>query len=329
MAEQNDELQDVFDQLSRLAPKPADAPHPKQAFARLQQHIELVEEQKLSHQIRRWFVMLNRKWVFPLLAVFLFIFAFSFPQVRAAASEFLGLFRVQQFTAITISPQQIALLEQVAEQGLTPGELEIIHEPGQGQVVDSLKEAEDLTGLTAVRTLPSLGEAAEILTTGGGNGRFTVDLKGARAIVEAAGGDPNLLADSLDGAEVIVSVYPGVAQNWSDGTSLMQTPSPVLDYPDDMEPTVLGEALLQVLGLNTEEAHDLAQSIDWTSTLLLPIPRDAATFSAVTVDGVNGMALSSLTSEDNVLLWQKEGRIYLLTGKMPMDNLLELADSLQ
>jgi hypothetical protein len=323
-------MQDVFDQLSTLAPKGVNAPRPAaQAFDRLQQRIELEEENKFSNQLRRFFTMSNRKWAYALVGVLLFVFAFSFPQVRAAANNFLGLFRVQQFTAITISPQQISILREVSEKGLTPGELEILNDPGQANKVGSLEEAQELTGLTAVRTITDLGEPEEIYTMAGGNGRLTIDLEGARAIVEAVGGDPSLLPDSLDGAQVEVDIFSSVQQGWSDGIHLMQTESPVVEYPNDLDPTLLGEALLQVLGMTADEAHNLAQSIDWTSTLLLPIPRDVATFSQVTVDGVSGLALNSLSGKENAILWQKDGMVYLLTGAISADELLNLANSMQ
>ena len=52
----------------------------------------------------------------------------AFPSVRAAASDFLGLFRVQQFAPISVSPQQLALLERLGEEGLEPGEFVVTQE---------------------------------------------------------------------------------------------------------------------------------------------------------------------------------------------------------
>lgn len=330
MTENDDEIQDVLDQLSALNPPKAVTPQAtRQAYTRLQERIEQAEENRLSNQLWRILTMFNRKIAYGAAFVLLFGIAFTFPQVRAAASDFLGLFRVQQFTAVSISPQQLALLEQVAEQGLTPGEVEILNEPGQTTPADSLEAARLSTGLETVRTIPSLGDPTEIYTVEGGNARLTIDLKGAQAIVAAVGGDPALLPDSLDGAQVDVSTYAGVEQSWEDGTTLMQTESPVVEYPEGLDPAVLGEALLQVLGLDADEAHNLAQTIDWTSTLLLPIPRNVATFHEVSVNGVSGMAISSLETADSVLLWQDGGMVYVLAGQTTVEKLLELAGSMQ
>jgi len=69
----------------------------------------------------------------------------AFPTVRAAAGEFLGLFRVQKFAPISVSPQQMALLGQLQEQGMSPGELVMVSEPDEPMAVDTLETAAHLT----------------------------------------------------------------------------------------------------------------------------------------------------------------------------------------
>ncbi|MEI2608076.1 MAG: hypothetical protein V9G20_05540 [Candidatus Promineifilaceae bacterium] len=106
-------------------------------------------------------------------------------------------------------------------------------------------------------------------------------------------------------------------------------PARRVDYPDDVDPTVLGEALLQILGLSPEEAHAMAQEIDWTSTLVVPVPQTAFTFSEVMVDGTSGMALTSLEDGQSGLMWQKDGVVYFLTAPGSTEDLVKLADSLK
>lgn len=323
---------DVLHQLQVLEPTASDAPRPAaQALARVKGEIERQEANRLHRRFGRfWLAPQRRTAVAAIFALFLLIFAFSFPAVRAAASDFLGLFRVQKFAAISISPEQIAILQQVAEQGLMPGEVEIVNEPGELQQVGSLNEAAANTGLAGIKTVPGLGEPQEIYVADGGDGRFHVNLEGARAIVQAAGADPLLLPESLDGAVVNVVVFPGVQQVWDNGVTLMETPSPVVQYPEDVDPTVLGEALLQLLGMNPAEAARLAQNIDWTSTLLLPIPQDFASFNEVTVNGVSGLALNAAGGEGSALFWQKADVVYLLVGQdMAAADLVELANSIE
>ena len=325
MMNQEKEVQKVLDQLSVLEPQVGDTPRTAaQAMTRVRLAVDAQEDARLVNRMGRLMMQPNRRLA-TAVALFLIMFAaaFSFPAVRAAASDFLGLFRVQKFAAISVSPEQIALLQQVAEEGLMPGQVEIIEEPGELRQVESLDVAQLETGLSVVRTLANQGEPAEIWVADGGNGRIIVDLAGARAIVEAAGADPQLLPDSLE-------LFAGIQQQWADGTVLMQTASPEVDYPDDVDPTVLGEALLQVLGLSDAEAYRLARSIDWTSTVLLPVPQEFASFTEVTVDGVSGMALDSLGGEGSTLLWQKDGVVYILIGPNRSSNeLVSLAGTLR
>lgn len=271
--------------------------------------------------------MFKRKYALATMAILVvFSLAFAFPSVRAAASDFLGLFRVQKFAAISISPEQLAMLEEIAESGLMPGQVEMIDEPGEMTAVSSLEEAEASAGLS-VRTLAELGDPHQIFTVDGGSGRLIVNVEDTRAIVETAGVDPSLIPDSLDGASIDVTVYPAVSQQWDD-VVLLQSPSPLVEYPDDVDTVALGEALLQILGMDSRQARRLARSIDWTNTLLLPIPENVATFTEVQVDGVTGIALSSLNGRDVALMWQKDGVVFILSGGNVAE-LIEIADSLQ
>lgn len=331
MNEQDEQTREVLEQLAVLKPQAADAPRPvAQAWAGLQNQIEAGRQHRRPWRLQAFLFSPARRVAFT--TVFLIIFlgtALSFPTVRAAASEFLGLFRVQKFAAISISPEQVAMLEQIAEQGISPGELEVYEEPGAGTPVDSLAEAQQLTGLETLRTVPGLGTPTSIFVTDGGNGRFRIDPEGTRALLEAAGVDPAILPPTLTNSSIRITVFAGVEQQWENSISLMQTESPIVEYPEEIDPALLGSALLQVLGMSKAEANRLAQQIDWTGTLLLPIPENAATFNEVTVEGNSGIALTSLDGQFGALIWQRDGIIHLLVGEQTTTDLLQLAHSLE
>lgn len=326
-----DDIHDVLDQLASLTPTADDAPRPAgQALAQLKVRINANIPSRQDNLLWRITAMLTRKRAFAMISlVVLLLVAFSLPPVRAAASDFLGLFRVQKFAAISISPQQMALLERMAEEGLYPGEVEMIEDPGGPQKVASLEEAAAQTG-RGVATIPDLGAPAEIQVMQGGSGRLHVDLENARAILEAADVDPKALPDSLDGAAVDVTIYPSVEQYWENSNLLlMQTQSPLVDYPDDVNVTVLGQALLELLGMAPGEARRLATSIDWTNTLIMPIPENLATFQEVQVNGTSGLALSSVDGAGNSLIWQEGGSVYLLAGDATVGALVAAAEGMQ
>jgi len=47
----------------------------------------------------------------------------------------------------------------------------------------------------------------------------------------------------------------------------------------------------------------------------------------VVVDGVNGVALEPLDGEGSAMLWQKEGKVYMLNGQGPVEELLSMVAS--
>jgi hypothetical protein len=324
-----------MEQLAHLAPQGSDVARPaSEVLARIQSQV--AGSQRVSdHRPGRFPIMMRRRSAVVLVSlVLLLVVSLALPPVRAAASDFLGLFRVQKFAPISVSPQQLQLLEEIADQGLYPGEFESIDEPGPQKVVGSLAEAQSETGLT-VLSPEALGPADEIRVADGGSGRLTVDVENARAILRAAEVDPALLPDSLDGAVVDVTIFPGVEQVWLDaegqssGVRLLQTQSPLVDYPEGVDTAQLGEALLQVLGMTPGEARRLAHSIDWNSTLVFPVPTNVAAFSEVTVGGESALALTSMRGNESSLMWQNGGNIFLLVGERSVAELQQLAESVR
>lgn len=327
----SDEMQDVIEQLDALAPGEDEAPRPPgQMLARIKTKLPAGQRASYSWRVQQMFTnsRAGRKYAIGAMVIILIVAALAFPSVRAAASDFLGFFRVQKFAAISISPRQLATLQRIGEDGLFPGELEVISEQGPTQELSTLPEATLIAGFR-VRTPTALGAPASIYLTPGAQGRLTVRVDAARSILRAADVDPNLLPDSLEGAQVDATIYPVVEQQWADGMMLVQTASPLVDYPDDVDTVALGAALLQVLGMPADEAQRLAQSIDWTNTLVLPVPAELATFSEVRVDGVNGLALTSLDGYGSSLMWEKDGIVYMLTAEAQDVNALrDIANSM-
>jgi hypothetical protein len=328
MTERDDnDIQDVLDTLSTLAPTASDAPRPAaQALARISQQTAPRKRGAVSWRLTP---MSKRQYALAALLVLLvFAALLSFPSVRAAASDFLGLFRVQKFAALSISPEQLAKLEDISGMGLYPGEIEMIEQPGEPQVVASVAEAEELSGQQLLGSR-RLGKPDQIYVTDGGRGRLTINVASSRALLEAVGADPSLIPDSLEGAPVDVQVFASASQTWEEqAVALTQTNSPVVEYPEDVDPAALGAAVLEALGMEADEAARLANSIDWTSTLLVPVPENVATFSEVDVNGADGLALSSLDASTSALLWQRAGVVYVLTGT-DVEELLDIAQSLR
>lgn len=322
---------DVMDRLSLLAPGTKESPQPaQQALAKINLEIAARPEGRARSRIRSTNLMSNKRVLTAGLTLMLVIFALmAFPSVRAAANDFLGLFRVQKFAPISISPEQMAMLEQLGDQGISPGEFVTVKDPGEPLSVGTIEAAETFAGLD-LKQLKGPDLPVDVYVSDDANGYLVVDLAGARAILAAAGADPLLLPDAIDGARVDVTVFDSVQQIYPSGVTFMQTPSPLVAYPENIDATVLGEAMLQVLGTDPAAAREIAQSIDWTSTLLLPIPQDMAAYRDVRIGQSVGVLLEPFDPEaDPSVVWQQDGMVYMMTGPVAVDELLQLANTVR
>jgi hypothetical protein len=56
--------------------------------------------------------------------------------------------------------------------------------------------------------------------------------------------------------------------------------------------------------------------VDWTSSLVIPIPKNAATYDQVSVDGVTGTLIQRPADDapQFALVWVKNGIIYAIGG---------------
>ena len=185
---------------------------------------------------------------------------------------------------------------------------------------------------------------------------MVVDLPKVQALLDELGIVELKLPAELDGAEVSLELPVAVAAaygtcevspemirevggdpdrpivNLNECVTLTQFPSPEISAPPGLDIARIGQAFLQVLGLTPEEAAQFSQSVDWTTTLVIPIPRYGTEYQEVMVDGVAGtVIMQSERSEfpHYLLVWIKDGTVYALTGPGDAQSAVELANSLE
>jgi hypothetical protein len=103
----------------------------------------------------------------------------------------------------------------------------------------------------------------------------------------------------------------------------------------------LGEIALRIVGMAPDEAHRFAQSIDWTSTLLVPVPANASSFREVEVRGTTGLLVTTSGSgtlntpkgpmtipQGSMLVWAEGDMVYAMNGTGSIA-LVDMANSLQ
>lgn len=99
---------------------------------------------------------------------------------------------------------------------------------------------------------------------------------------------------------------------------LSQMPSPTVSAPPGLDVAALAEVGLRFTGMSAADARTFSHTIDWSSTLVVPVPRGSVDASEIAVDGVTGVLLQEHLDDYHLpgytILWARDGRVYALTG---------------
>lgn len=304
-----------------------------------------------SSRSRRWIMEQRdmRRWG-PALAgvtlVTLLVLTFSSAPVRALAHQLLAVFRVERVAGLpfdpgSVSPENARTLE------------EMLHAAQPEAVVDeapvpcaSIDEASSLAGF-AVRLPRALPGTEEVAIEVKGRTEYRVPLQRDMLafLLQAAGMDSTSLPADFDSGEVTVTFEAGAHLRQGD-LEIAEILHPAANYPEGLDARTLAEAGLRFLGLPPQDARRISSSIDWTTTLVLPVPTTAATLREVQVAGVSGLFLEPTEatadpaqyaddpdwSEESLprptIVWQKDGILYALAADLSMDELVRIAESM-
>ena len=341
-------------QLERLSAPAERLVSPGAARLRLESYINEKENTSMS---RKSMPRLNRWSMAGLALIALLAISFAFPQVRAIAVDFLGLFRVEQVTVIPFNQTNLRNYTNSAgpriEQMLSDSTQ--FEEIGERKQVDTAAEASELAGLQ-VRLPSELGNPRSLSVEPGGKASFSVDLPRVRTLLAEMGREDIALPDDLDNTTIVAKLPRSVAAQYGDcelnydqarqeghdpddfnrywnlGCKiLVQMPSPTVSAPPGLDIDQIGVAFLQLLGLSAEEAETFSQRIDWASTLVLPIPANASS-EEVMVDGVKGILVTEQRAGQYApisIIWVKDGVLYYYQSRSNQQAALSAVNSLK
>jgi hypothetical protein len=268
----------------------------------------------------------------------------SIPSVRASAQSFLAMFRVVNFVAVPVDESRMAILE---SQNLDPTHLfneqvQILEEPGAPIGVVSPEQAGAAAGFAVkVPTYePTNVTLATIEVKGQQRLRAIADAGRLRQVMEALAISDLEVPNGMDGQVVDVRMPPVVMMRYERGgkpvVEVMQARTPEVSLPEGVDLPALGEIGLRILGLSPIEAREFAQSIDWHTTLLLPIPANATSFKQVTINGHPGVAVERVRrlpeggrQVSSSYLWSHDGQVFALNGSLSTIDMLKMAESLK
>nr|MBN1229109.1 zf-HC2 domain-containing protein [Anaerolineae bacterium] len=320
--------------LEKLSPGPLERPDKRRALTALTESVT-TGEQTMLEKIKN-----NRRTQRILIGAAAFVIVvglFALPPVRALASDFLGLFRVQTFAFVGVDTDRlIAIFEALGEQdNLFMGEEIILEEPGEPVPVASVEDAAAQVGFTP-RLPEDYGLPTEVYVTGSTHVQYILDVETLRAVMSILEIDPAALPENIDGQVFEFTIEDGILMFFDDNNdrnehdfSILQIPSPSASYPEDTDITALGEVLLRVFGMSEREAARLAQQIDWTSTVVLPVPIEIATVREARIHGQTGLLLETLEGSSSALVWEEDGIVTLITAETSYVNLIAVGRALK
>lgn len=254
------------------------------------------------------------------LAAAMLILSFvAFPSVRAAADGFLQTFRAQ---SVIFLPVDMARLQQIQNAG---GSLEtmfitkpqIVGNPTTTQVNSADKAAKAVGFAPQLpSTLPGKTNSTVMNVHGSTTVSAQVNVDNIRQAILAMGINDVNLPQALGSAPITAQVPPFletqyIATNYE--MTLVQGRSPSVSLPAGVDLAELGKAGLRVLGMPADQADQMSNQIDWSSTLVIPFPTDLNNISQVQVGDAQGMLVD--TGNSSILYWQHGDHFYVLEGK--------------
>ncbi|GAB4580960.1 MAG: hypothetical protein Fur0022_37050 [Anaerolineales bacterium] len=315
--------------------------------ARAYHHLQQKLIQKEPAMFQKLFSPKFRPVLVTGIIVAFFAIMLTIPSFRAAAVNFLDLFRVQQIEVVEFNPANLPdslennfrNMDEILADDLK------IEESGDPIEVADATEASKLAGFDVILPQNVTGET-QLTVQPATTASFTIDLALWQALLEEMGRSDIELPKDLDGQTI--TFYADRSVTFAVGTCalpkeehettpyherhctvLIQTPSPRVDAPPTLPLDELGQAALRFLGMSAEDAASFSEKVDWTTTLIVPVPA-GSNYQDVTVQGVPGtIFFDQYQGGSYHLMWVKDGIVYALSGLGDVTTALELANSLK
>jgi hypothetical protein len=276
-------------------------------------------------------------------AITALIMVLTVAPVRGWAESLLAVFRVQHFTVLELNPSDLKAglqNDQFVNQEIgrvLSDEVVVTQQPQKLQSVADAAAATRLAGFP-VRLLAGETPDSLLLETGAAM-QMKLNRGRLQSILDEAGRSDLQLPASVDGATLGVRIPAGIlafygncgnaparllggasgqsAQPDDTCVTLKELPSPIVSAPQAIDPGQIAQIALQFLGMSANDAANFTQTVDWTSTLVLPVVRGKSSYEQVYVNGNEGALIrpaSARQSKHFTLMWVDNGIVYGLGG---------------
>jgi hypothetical protein len=288
---------------------------------------------------------------------------FTLAPVRSWAESFLAIFRVEHFAVLEVNPDTMKA-KGLNDEGffnqtvgrILSDEITVTEAPRLPVPVADAAIASQLTGFK-VQLIAGETPSA-LLFRGGATAQMKLDRDRLQSILDEAGRNDLQIPESADGAVLGVHVPPGIlafygncgemvesAQGKIEGrpgqpgqqgddtcVTLVELRSPSVSAPQQLDPAQIAQVALRFMGMSADNAASFTQTVDWTSTLVLPVVRGESSYEKVQVGGNEGVLLRPAWQKPNDhfnLMWVDSGVLYSLAGTGDDTKALNLASQLE
>ncbi len=324
-----------------LAPAPSAVPAgASAAWARFQDRVEPAEP------VRRSWWLLRPVWGVAAGVALVALMAGS-PSTRALAQKLLGLLRVRAVVVVPVNIDVLSegkgrLLGQVLSDSIN------VTKDEPSRVAASQQDATAVAGFTV--RLPALRHDPPQLTILGARAfNLTVDIQRVQATLSLLGRPDLQVPEGLGGAKVVVDMPRSVratygncpqprrgplppGADYSDCVVVIQSPTPTVVTLPELNLEQIAVLGLQLAGMTPQQAEQFSRTVDWTSTLAIPLPRGQGESQNVQVNGAPGTLIVTREHDTRpagyALIWIKDGVVYSVAGFGNPGLAVPLAESL-
>jgi hypothetical protein len=251
-------------------------------------------------------------------------------------------FQPSTVRAVPITLSDVQALAQLSQYGT----LKWTKEP-QLQVTPTAGEAATVSGMqpptvaklpAGVSTTVTYGAMPQAVAT------FTFSAEKAAAAAAAQGKTLPKMPAGMDGATLTVTIGPAVGEVYGDLNRPQASPDvtqmnlPRLIVARSVSPTVtstqvsaadLESYILAQPGISAELKKTIQAIGDPSTTLFIPVPVEYGTSKAVTVQGVDGVALGDNTGVGSAVVWVKGGHVWVVAGSIKQTEAIDIANNLK
>ncbi|WP_429843460.1 anti-sigma factor family protein [Brevibacillus sp. FIR094] len=294
--------------------------------------------------IRRSWNQMNKqtkRWVTGASAAAVLAVSLSFPQVQAAANDFLSIFRMDKVEFVKVTQQDLQEIEQWIANG-NVGEMELngigkiwIDENDQEKLEQrsyyyNNKESAEKAGVKLPQ-LPKDVTVDSVNIQSPYTMHMEIDAERANKLLAQLQVEARF-DEKLSGKRFSLKI-PQMQNIWMTagkenfGYSVIDAPE--LTAPEGVDLAQLRETLLALPFIPDQVKKQMISIEDWQHTLPVPYMADGdSKMKEVKVNGQNGMLITN--KYNTHLMWQQDGQIHMLQGSdKNADGLLDFAKQLK